>query len=112
MSCEYSRISKVRPRANIACLGERGDRGRQKLHHLSRTAKKKPRGGKLTRADKKSNQELAKLRIIGEHIHRKLKIFRVLSSRYRNRRKRRSLRFNLIAGLYNYELRLTKTKLV
>ncbi|PSO97285.1 MAG: IS5/IS1182 family transposase, partial [Cyanobacteria bacterium QS_9_48_30] len=35
-----------------------------------------------------------------------LKIFRILSSRYRNRRKRFGLRVNLLAGLYNYELKL------
>jgi hypothetical protein len=29
-----------------------------------------------------------------------------LSERYRNRRKRFGLRLNLIAGLYNYELKL------
>ncbi|MEG4889204.1 IS5/IS1182 family transposase, partial [Microcoleus sp. F8-D3] len=33
-----------------------------------------------------------------------LKIFRILSSRYRNRRRRFGLRFNLISGIYNYEL--------
>jgi IS5 family transposase len=99
----------VRLRANIECLGDKGYQGIQKLHRLSRTPKKKPQRGKLARADKKSNRELAKVRVIGEHVHRKLKIFRVLSSRYRNRRKRFGLRFNLIAGLYNYELRLTTT---
>ncbi|MBD2002270.1 IS5/IS1182 family transposase, partial [Trichocoleus sp. FACHB-40] len=31
--------------------------------------------------------------------------------RYRNRRKRFGLRFNLIAGLYNYELRLALNKI-
>lgn len=67
-------------------------------------------GGELNREDKKSNQELAKVRVVGEHINRKLKIFKILSDRYRNRRKRFALRFNLIAGLYNYELRLPKTQ--
>ena len=33
-----------------------------------------------------------------------LKIFRILSERYRNRRKRFGLRFNLIAAIYNMEL--------
>jgi hypothetical protein len=55
------------------------------------------------------NQDLAKVRVVGEHIHRKLKVFKILSDRYRNRRKRFSLKFNLIAGLYNYELRLPQT---
>ncbi len=67
-------------------------------------------GGELNREEKKSNQELAKVRVVGEHINRKLKIFKILSDRYRNRRKRFALRFNLIAGLYNYELRLPKTQ--
>ncbi|MBT7069454.1 MAG: IS5/IS1182 family transposase, partial [Anaerolineae bacterium] len=31
-------------------------------------------------------------------------VFRILSERYRNRRKRFGLRFNLIASLYNFEL--------
>ncbi|MGL5922439.1 MAG: IS5 family transposase, partial [Chroococcidiopsis sp.] len=34
--------------------------------------------------------------------------FKILSLTYRNRRKRFGLRFNLIAALYNYELRLPK----
>ena len=41
---------------------------------------------------------------MAEPIIRSLKIFRILSERYRNRRRRFGLRFNLIAALYNYEL--------
>ncbi|MBL7928912.1 MAG: IS5/IS1182 family transposase, partial [Bacteroidia bacterium] len=39
-----------------------------------------------------------------EHIIRNLKIFRILSERYRNRRNRFELRINLISAIYNYEL--------
>jgi len=39
-----------------------------------------------------------------ENIIRQLKIFRILSERFRNRRKRFGLRFNLIASIYNMEL--------
>nr|MDZ7975578.1 IS5/IS1182 family transposase [Nostoc sp. DedQUE03]MDZ8048777.1 IS5/IS1182 family transposase [Nostoc sp. DedQUE02] len=46
-------------------------------------------------------QELAKIRVLGEHVNRRLKVFKILSLTYRNRRKRFSLRFNLIAALYN-----------
>lgn len=77
-----------------------------KLHPNSLTPKKKPRGQAITAEDKHSNRQLAKLRIVVEHINRTLKIFKILSERYRNRRKRFGLRFNLIAGLYNYELKL------
>jgi hypothetical protein len=74
----------------------------------SQIPKKKPRKGELSDSDKRKNRELARKRVIGEHINRKLKIFKILADRYRNRRKRFGLRFNLIAGLYNYELRLSQ----
>ena len=44
--------------------------------------------------------------MVVEHVIRSLKIFCILVERYRNRRKRFLQRFNLIAGLYNYELSL------
>jgi len=60
----------------------------------------------LSKAEKKANRELARRRVKVENVIRKLKIFRILSERYRHRRKRFGLRFNLIAGLHNYELKL------
>lgn len=94
---------------NIKILGDKGYQGIQKLHANSQTPKKKPRKSQLSISDKNSNQQLARTRVIGENIHCKLKVFKILSDRYRNRRKRFGLRFNLIAGLYNYELRLPKS---
>jgi hypothetical protein len=44
------------------------------------------------------------LRIVVEHVNRRLKIFRILAERYRNRRKRFGLRFNLISAILNFEL--------
>ena len=38
-----------------------------------------------------------------EHIFRKLKVFRILSERYRKRRTRFALCFNRIAAIYNLE---------
>jgi hypothetical protein len=38
------------------------------------------------------------------HINCRLKIFRILAERYRNRRRRFGLRFNLIAAILNSEL--------
>jgi hypothetical protein len=77
-----------------------------KLHDKSQTPKKRPKKGKLTRDEKRANRELSRRRIVVENVIRSLKIFRILLERYRNRRKRFSLRFNLIAGLYNFELSL------
>ncbi len=99
--------SKVPLNPTIECLVDKGYQGIQKLHVLSQVPTKKPRRGELTDLDKKRNRELARKRVVCEHINRKLKIFKILADRYRNRRKRFGLRFNLIAGLYNYELRLS-----
>lgn len=103
---------KLRFRQDIECLGDKGYQGIKKFHPNSRIPKKKPRGSKLNYEDKKSNQDLAKVRVVVEHINRKLKVFKILSERYRNRRKRFGLRFNLIASLYNYELHLTTIQAV
>ncbi|MFL6283539.1 MAG: transposase family protein, partial [Pyrinomonadaceae bacterium] len=72
----------------------------------SRTPKKRSKKQQLRRDEKRSNRELSRRRIVVENVIRSLKIFRILLERYRNRRKRFSLRFNLIAGLYNFELSL------
>jgi transposase len=59
----------------------------------------------LSKEQKASNRALSQKRILVENIIRRLKIFRILSERYRNRRKRFGLRFNLIAAIYNMELK-------
>lgn len=86
-------------------LGDSGYQGWHKEHENSRTPTKKPKGKELTAEQKRENRELSRLRIMVENVIRHLKIFRIVAERYRNRRRRFALRFNLIAGLYNYELR-------
>ena len=85
-------------------LADSGYQGLSRLHAKSQTPQKKPRKAELTDEQKAGNRELASRRVVVEHVIRSLKIFRILAERYRNRRMRFSLRFNLIAGLYNYEL--------
>lgn len=96
--------SKINLNKEIEFLGDKGYQGIKKRHQKSRTPIKKSANNKLSKAAKKSNSQLAKERVIVENIHRCLKIFRIISSGYRNRRKRFGLRLNLIAGIYNYEL--------
>ena len=103
--------SRIPLKQTIKCLVDKGYQGIQKLHANSEVPQKKPRKGTLSDEGKKRNRELARERVIGEHVHRKLKIFKILADRYRNRRKRFGLRFNLIAGLYNYELRLASLRM-
>lgn len=88
----------------IELLADKGYQGIKKLHKNSRIPFKKTKKIALNQEQKNFNRQLAKERIVIEHIHRKLKIFRIISSRYRNRRQRFGLRFNLIAGIYNWSL--------
>jgi hypothetical protein len=88
----------------VECLADSGYQGIAGLHRQTRTPVKKPKGGELTCEQKAANKTLAAERVVIEHIIRHLKIFRIVSERYRNRRRRFMLRMNLIAGLYNYAI--------
>jgi len=89
---------------HIKMFADSGYQGLTGLHANSRTPAKKTKLHSLTKDQKISNRALSQERILIENIIRKLKIFRILSERYRNRRKRFGLRFNLIAAIYNLEL--------
>lgn len=90
--------------SEIMCLADSGYQGILKIHSSSETPTKKPKKKLLTDEQKAANRCLSQKRIYCEHVIGKLKIFRILKERYRNRRKRFGLRFNLIAALYNLSL--------
>jgi transposase len=89
---------------HIRVLADAGYQGLAELHENCQTPFKKSKYHPLTKRQNQRNKTLARKRILIEHIFRKLKVFRILSERYRNRRKRFTLRFNLIAAIYNLEL--------
>lgn len=89
---------------HVRVLADAGYQGLAELHENCQTPFKKSKYHPLTNRQKQRNKTLARKRILIEHIFRKLKVFRILSERYRNRRKRFTLRFNLIAAIYNLEL--------
>ena len=93
-------------------LADKGYQGIVKIHTNSRTPIKKTKAKSLNKEQKKFNKQLAKERIVVEHVNRRLKIFRILSTRYRNRRRRFGLRINLIAGIYNYEMYLSSQQAI
>ncbi len=67
---------------------------------------KKPRGSELSREQKAHNRSLGRFRIAVEHVVCSFKVWRILKETHRNRRRRFSLHFNLIAGLLNAGLEL------
>jgi transposase len=86
-------------------LADSGYQGLAEVHANSKTPAKRSKLHPLSKEQKASNRALSQKRILVENIIRRLKIFRILSERYRNRRKRFGLRFNLIAAICNMELK-------
>jgi hypothetical protein len=66
--------------------------------------RKKSKHHPLSKEDKLFNRTVSSRRVTNEHVIGMLKRFKILATKYRNRRKRFSLRFNLIAGLCNFDL--------
>jgi len=102
---KHSRTGMVK---QIASLSDSAYIGIDKLHGNSQIPAKRLKLHALTQEQKAANRKLSHIRILVENVIRRLKIFRILSERYRNRRKRFSLRFNLIAAICNLELSLKK----
>lgn len=98
------KASGIHFHSETASLQDSGYQGIDKYHARGYVPRKKPRGGELSEGEKEYNRELCRQRISIEHVNRRLKIFKILQQRYRNRRRRFGLRCNLIAALYNHEL--------
>lgn len=81
-----------------------GYQGIAKIHNKVEIPKKKSKKNPLTRKDKKNNAHISSQRVTIENSIRELKIFRILAEKYRNRRRKYGLRFNLIAAIYNLNL--------
>lgn len=96
--------SKTHLHPDVGLEADRGYQGIQRMHERSAVPHKRSKKRPLTREQKAYNRSLSSRRVRVEHVIRKLKIFRILSERYRNRRKRFGLRVNLIAAILNYEL--------
>jgi len=96
--------SKVRWTKERCAITDSGYTGIKKLQNNSRLPKKSSKKKPLTREEKKENRKIASERVVNENVIGSLKRFKVISDRYRNRRKRFGLRFNLIAGIHNLEL--------
>ena len=96
--------SGVRFQSKTKVLTDTGYQGLYKLHANSDLPKKRTKKQPLTREDKKNNKQLSSQRALNENVIGMLKRFKIIADKYRNRRKRFGLRFNLIAGLYNSEL--------
>ena len=61
------------------------------------SSKNKP----LAAEEKEYNTALSRFRVIVGHIFGDIKTFKIMSERYRNKRRRYAVKFNIIAGIVN-----------
>ena len=90
---------------DILFVGDKGFQGIFGFHAFSLTPFKKPKGGELTKEQKAFNRNLSTYRIRIEHVNRRINCFKIFKYCYRNKQKKHLLRFALVCGFYNYELR-------
>jgi hypothetical protein len=74
------------------------------IHPNSILPKKRSKNHPLTEEEKRNNRIISRKRIYAEHAICFVKRFRILSERYRNRRKRFALRFSLLVGICNFDM--------
>lgn len=96
-----SRVRWTKERCGVT---DSGYTGIKKLQNNSRLPKKSSKKNPLTKKEKKQNREISSERVVNENVIGSLKRFKIISDKYRNRRKRFGLRFNLIAAIHNLEL--------
>lgn len=69
-----------------------GYQGVEKLHSNSELPIKSSLKNPLTKKEKKENLNLSSSRVMVEHVIGKIKVFRIMAERYRNRRRKHSFR--------------------
>lgn len=84
-------------------IADKGYQGISDIHFRSLIPVKATKNHKLNDLEKAFNSDLSKRRIFIEHINRYIKRFRILSSRYRNKRRKFTLRVSLICSIYNFQ---------
>lgn len=97
--------SKVRWGRDIQGIFDSGYTGIKKFQSTSLLPKKRSKNKPLTKEERCINRNISSERVLNENVIGRLKRFKILSDKYRNRRKRFGLRFNLIAGIHNWELK-------
>jgi hypothetical protein len=87
----------------VIILADSGYQGIADYHEWSLIPKKKGKGKELSADEKAYNTELSRRRIFIENINAKIKVFKIMSYPYRNRRRRHLLRTKLICAILNAE---------
>lgn len=86
---------------NSRAYVDSGYQGMDKFHKATELPYKKPKKGSLTPEEKEYNRGLSSFRVRVENKIREIKIFKITSEKYRNKRRGYGLKMNIVAGLVN-----------
>jgi hypothetical protein len=78
-----------------------GYQGLDKLHQATELPYKATKTKQLDKEEKEYNHALSRFRVIVENVIGDIKTFKILSDRYRNKRKRYGIKFHIISGIVN-----------
>jgi len=89
----------------ILILADSGYRGINRIHANSKypLRHKEDKARMSDDERRKYNKSISSPRMKIEHVIGRIKRFKIVAERYRNKKKRFGLRFNLICGIVNYE---------
>lgn len=95
--------SKIDYSKDTYLIVDKGYIGINKDHKSSMTPIKQSKNHPLSKEEKWYNIEVSKIRIAIEHVNAFIKKFKIVSTRFRNRRKNFKLYMTFICGIYNFE---------
>jgi len=87
----------------VIIFADSGYQGILDYHEWSLIPIKKSKNKELSEAEKAFNRELSRRRIVIENINAQIKVFKIMSYPYRNRRRRHLLRTKLVCAILNAE---------
>jgi len=88
---------------SVIILADSGYQGIREYHEWSLIPVKKSKNFPLSAAEKAYNKELSRRRVFIENINAQIKVFKIMSYPYRNRRRRHLLRTRLVCAILNAE---------
>jgi hypothetical protein len=90
-------------RDKVQIDADTGFLGMTKIHANTVMPRKRSKKKPLTEEDKAFKRKVPSERVTNEHVTGFIKRFKIVADRYRNPKKRFRLRFNLIAGICNFD---------
>jgi len=87
----------------VIIFADSGYQGILEYHEWSVIPIKKSKKKELSEAEKAFNRELSRRRMVIENINALIKVFKIMSYPYRNRRRRHLLRTKLVCAMLNAE---------